>query len=86
MHPDVATDLESLDSTLTTVEKVLDIDELSAATSAGLISAEDAELAIDTTLDAVEGITRHGDDAMAWLAHHGIDLSWSENVTLAPEG
>lgn len=65
---------------------VLDIDELSAATSAGLISAEDAELAIDTTLNAVEGITRHGDDAMAWLAHHGIDLSWSDNVTLAPEG
>ena len=65
---------------------VLDIDELSAATSAGLISAEDAELAIDTTLNAVEGITRHGDDAMAWLAHRGIDLSWSENVTLAPEG
>ena len=28
MHPDVATDLESLDSTLTTVEKVLDVDEL----------------------------------------------------------
>ena len=28
MHPDVATDLESLDSTLTTVEKVLDVEEL----------------------------------------------------------
>lgn len=65
---------------------VLDIDELSAATSAGLISAEEAELAIDTTLNAVEGITRHGDDAMAWLAHCGIDLFWSDDITLSPEG
>ncbi|MBK4147010.1 DUF402 domain-containing protein [Corynebacterium macginleyi] len=65
---------------------VLDIDELSAATSAGLISAEEAELAIDTTLNAVEGITRHGDDAMAWLAHRGIDLFWSDDITLSPEG
>ncbi len=29
MHPDIAADLESLDTTLTTVEKVLDLDELS---------------------------------------------------------
>lgn len=65
---------------------VLDIDELSAATSAGLISAEEAELAIDATLNAVEGITRHGDDAMAWLAHCGIDLFWSDDITLSPEG
>ncbi|MBK4144713.1 DUF402 domain-containing protein [Corynebacterium macginleyi] len=65
---------------------VLDIDELSAATSAGLISAEEAELAIDATLNAVEGITRHGDDAMAWLAHRGIDLFWSDDITLSPEG
>ena len=65
---------------------VLDTDELSAATSAGLLSAEDAEKAIDTTLAAVEGITRSGDDAMAWLAHQGINLSWSDNITLTPEG
>ena len=65
---------------------VLDIDELSAATSAGLITAEEAEKAIDTTLAAVEGITRSGDDAMAWLAHQGINLTWSNDITLAPEG
>ena len=65
---------------------VLDIDELSAATSAGLITAEEAEKAIDTTLAAVEGITRSGDDAMAWLAHQGIHLTWSDNITLTPEG
>ena len=65
---------------------VLDIDELSAATSAGLITAEEAEKAIDTTLTAVEGITRSGDDAMAWLAHQGINLTWSDDITLTPEG
>ena len=63
---------------------VLDIDELSAATSAGLISAEDAERAIETTLSAVEGITRNQDDVMAWLLNMGIELTWAENVELAP--
>jgi hypothetical protein len=51
-----------------------------------LITAEEAEKAIDTTLTAVEGITRSGDDAMAWLAHQGINLTWSNDITLAPEG
>lgn len=65
---------------------VLDIDELAAATSAGLISAEEAERAIDTTLNAVEGITRHGDDAMEWLRALGIDLTWADEVELTPVG
>lgn len=63
---------------------VLDIDELAAATSAGLISAEEAERAMERTLTAVEGITRYGDDAMAWLRTLGIELSWSESVSLTP--
>ncbi|WIM68551.1 DUF402 domain-containing protein [Corynebacterium breve] len=65
---------------------VLDIDELAAATSAGLITAEEAERAIDTTLTAVEGITRHDDDAMEWLKTLGIDLTWADEVQLAPIG
>jgi uncharacterized protein len=64
---------------------VLDIDELSAACAAGLISAPDTELAIDATLTAVEGITRHHDDAMAWLASLGYDVTWAEHVELTPE-
>ncbi|AZA11143.1 DUF402 domain-containing protein [Corynebacterium gerontici] len=64
--------------------KVMDIDELAAATSEGLISAEDAERAIDATLMAVEGITRHSDDPMAWLASMGICLEWAEHVDLTP--
>ncbi|MFC5937897.1 DUF402 domain-containing protein [Corynebacterium choanae] len=62
--------------------EVLDIDELSAATSAGYISAEDAEHAIETTLAAVEGITRHGDDAMKWLATRGVALEWADPDSL----
>lgn len=67
---------------------VRDIDELAAATSAGLITAEDAERAIDATLNAVEGITRHGDDPMQWLRSRGIDLTWAEpgSVRLIPAG
>ena len=65
---------------------VLDIDELAAATSAGYITAEDAEKAIDVTLAAVEGITRHGDDAMEWLRALGIELTWADKVELTPVG
>lgn len=65
---------------------VLDIDELAAATSAGYITAEEAEKAIDVTLNAVEGITRHKDNAMAWLRAQGIDLTWADRVELAPVG
>ena len=63
---------------------VLDIDELAAATSNGLISAEEAERAMERTLAAVEGITRYGDDAMNWLRTLGMDLTWAENVELVP--
>jgi len=63
---------------------VQDIDELAAATSAGLITAEDAERAIDTTLTAVEGITRHQDDPMKWLRTLGIELTWADSVELVP--
>lgn len=63
---------------------VLDIDELAAACSAGLISAEEAERAIETTLRAVEGITRNGDDPMTWLRSLGIELTWADEVELTP--
>lgn len=66
--------------------EVVDIDELAAATSAGIITAEEAEKAIETTLAAVDGITRNSDDAMAWLAAKGMDLTWSDEVSLMPVG
>lgn len=66
--------------------EVLDIDELAAATSAHYITAEEAELAIETTLSAVEGITRHGDDPMAWLSSLGVDIQWADkdSIELTP--
>ena len=63
---------------------VLDIDELAAATSAGFITAAEAEKAIEATLNAVEGITRHDDDAMEWLRALGIELTWADEVELTP--
>lgn len=66
--------------------EVVDIDELAAATSAGIITAEEAEKAIETTLVAVDGITRNGDDAMAWLSAKGMDLTWSDEISLMPVG
>lgn len=64
--------------------EVVDIDELAAATSAGLISADDAEKAIESTLAAVEGITRYGDNPSAWMKAKGIDIDWADAVTLVP--
>lgn len=66
--------------------EVLDIDELAAATSAGYLTAEEAEGAIDATLTAVEGITRHRDDAMEWLRQLGFPLTWADEVELVPAG
>ncbi|GAA1461500.1 peptide chain release factor 2 [Williamsia maris] len=44
MHPDIAADLDSLDTTLTTVEKVLDLEELSRRISELEHQAADPEL------------------------------------------
>lgn len=61
---------------------VLDIDELAEATAEGLISAEDAEQAIEATLRAVEGITRHNDSVLAWLDALNIPISWADPATI----
>ncbi|SER76323.1 DUF402 domain-containing protein [Corynebacterium cystitidis] len=65
---------------------VQDIDELAAATSAGLITAAEAERAIEHTLAAVDGITRHDDNPMQWLHTIGYDLTWADEVKLTPVG
>ena len=61
---------------------VLDIDELAASTSAGIITADEAERAIEATLTAVDGITRHDDNILEWLTAQGYPLTWAGNVTL----
>ncbi|QPK80294.1 DUF402 domain-containing protein [Corynebacterium lizhenjunii] len=80
---DLYVDLLCTTGTPVTVD---DIDELSRAASEGLISAEDTEFAIEATLRAVEGITRHGDDPLAWLSSLDLELTWASAVELTPEG
>ncbi|WKD59522.1 DUF402 domain-containing protein [Corynebacterium caspium] len=79
--------VDLISNTGTPIE-VLDIDELSAATAAHLITADDAERAINITLRAVEGITRHHDDPMEWLAKLGYPLTWAakNDIELTPNG
>ncbi|MCS4534935.1 DUF402 domain-containing protein [Corynebacterium sp. HS2168-gen11] len=64
--------------------EVVDIDELAAATSEGLITADDAEKAIETTLMAVDGITRYGDNPLEWIKSQGYELDWATEVELTP--
>lgn len=66
--------------------EVVDIDELAAATSAGLITSEEAEKAIEATLAAVEGITRYDDNPAQWLQSRGITIDWARQVKLIPPG
>ncbi|KQB86284.1 hypothetical protein Clow_01203 [Corynebacterium lowii] len=63
---------------------VLDLDELAAATSAGLIDSAEAQVALETTVQAVAGSARHGEDPQAWLEAQGVKLTWASNVALMP--
>ncbi|KQB83717.1 DUF402 domain-containing protein [Corynebacterium oculi] len=63
--------------------EVLDLDELAAATHAGLIGPEEAELAMRATVAAVAGTSRHGEDPQAWLGAQGVELAWAPQVRLS---
>lgn len=64
--------------------EVLDTDELAAATAAGFLSAEECQYALEVTFTAVSGIAQHHNSVMKWLHSQGIELTWAQNVTLAP--
>jgi len=55
---------------------VLDTDELIAAASAGLISGEDAERALEITYGCVQGLAAHGYKMRDWLSTMDIELTW----------
>ena len=55
---------------------VLDVDEFVAAVAAGLLDARRAEHALHCSHAAVDGLAAHGHDLDAWLAGHGITLTW----------
>ncbi|GLY38782.1 hypothetical protein Amsp01_048060 [Amycolatopsis sp. NBRC 101858] len=56
--------------------RVIDTDELLEAHAAGLVTAEDAQFALETTYAAVEGLAAHGYDLAAWLSTKDIALTW----------
>jgi predicted RNA-binding protein associated with RNAse of E/G family len=58
--------------------QVIDVDEFTAALSAGLIDPAGAEAAMHATIRAVAGLAAHGNDLDAWLAELGIRLTWRQ--------
>ncbi|MCG5433462.1 DUF402 domain-containing protein [Mycobacterium sp. MYCO198283] len=55
---------------------VVDVDELLAALTHGVVSPVAAERAILRTTSAVAGLAAHGHDLNRWLAGNGMDLTW----------
>ncbi|MEC3974142.1 DUF402 domain-containing protein [Amycolatopsis sp. H20-H5] len=66
--------------------RVIDTDELLAANAQGLLSAEDAEKALETTYATVEGLALHGYDLSAWLSTVDVQLTWRRHPRDQPIG
>jgi uncharacterized protein len=58
--------------------ELLDVDELIIAVTERLLSARDAERALQTAYRAVAGISAHNHDLDRWLAELGVRLSWRD--------
>jgi uncharacterized protein len=56
--------------------ELTDVDELVAAVQHGLMTPETAELAVQTAVDATDGLARHGYDLGRWLAASDMILTW----------
>ena len=59
--------------------RVIDTDELVAAAAEHLVTAADAEYALETAFTAVEGLALHGYDLTAWLSTKDIALTWKRH-------
>ena len=55
---------------------LIDVDELLEAVGEGLLSAEDAENAVQTATVAIDGLARHDYDLGRWLAGREMALTW----------
>ncbi len=55
---------------------LLDVDELLAAHTTGLLDAATTERAIAAATRAVDGIAAHGHDLDTWLAAEGMPVTW----------
>jgi uncharacterized protein len=56
--------------------ELLDVDEFVEAVATGLLDAPTAEWALGRSHDVVAGLVAHDHDLDAWLAGHGIELTW----------
>ncbi|WP_019815377.1 DUF402 domain-containing protein [Saccharomonospora saliphila] len=56
--------------------RVIDSDELLAATAEGLVSRQEARLALDTAFATVDALAAHHYDLAAWLATTNTHLTW----------
>lgn len=56
--------------------QVIDVDEFVAAVACGLLDPPRAEYALHRTHAVVDGLATHDHDLDAWLAGHGIVLTW----------
>ncbi len=56
--------------------ELLDVDELLAAHTAGLLTAAEAEAAVANATRAIDGIAAHGYSLQAWLESLGYPLTW----------
>ncbi|MFC6014444.1 DUF402 domain-containing protein [Nocardia lasii] len=56
--------------------RLVDVDELLAAHSTGLLDAAQCQSAIENATAAVDGIAAHGYSLEAWLSTLGMDLTW----------
>jgi uncharacterized protein len=56
--------------------ELIDVDELFDARAADLVITEEATLAVDNAVRALDGLARHRYDLGAWLASVGMPISW----------
>lgn len=59
--------------------QVIDTDELVTAVTEHLVTAADAEYALETVYATVEGLALHGYDLAAWLSTKDITLTWKRH-------
>jgi predicted RNA-binding protein associated with RNAse of E/G family len=53
-----------------------DVDELLTAVRHGLLTPETGEMAVQSAVTAIEGLSRHEYDLDRWLADNGMALTW----------
>ncbi|WP_067864687.1 DUF402 domain-containing protein [Nocardia shimofusensis] len=56
--------------------ELLDVDELLAAHAGGLLTAAEAQAAVENATRTIDGIAAHGYSLQRWLGSLGITLTW----------